>query len=136
MLKTGKFSFFSLGGAVKHNDYRLQKTQEWGDDFVILPVDGYGDQNLIRNLLDQVRPDILWFMTDPRFYGWLWNFAQEVRPNVPMVYYHVWDNYPYPKFNKKYYYSNDKIVTISKLDRKSTRLNSSHTDISRMPSSA
>jgi glycosyltransferase involved in cell wall biosynthesis len=32
-----------------------------------------------------------------------------------MVYYHVWDNYPYPKFNKKFYESNDVIVTISKL---------------------
>ena len=54
-------------------------------------------------------------MTDPRFYTWLWNMAQEIRPNVPMIYYHVWDNYPYPKFNRKYYLSNDKIVTISKL---------------------
>jgi glycosyltransferase involved in cell wall biosynthesis len=32
-----------------------------------------------------------------------------------MIYYHVWDNYPYPKFNRKFYLSNDKIVTISKL---------------------
>ena len=115
MLKTGKFSFFSLGGAVKHNDYRLQKTQEWGDDFMILPVDGYGDQDLIRNLLDQFKPDILWFMTDPRFYGWLWEIEEEVRAKVPMIYYHVWDNYPYPKFNKPAYLSNDVIVSISKV---------------------
>jgi len=31
------------------------------------------------------------------------------------MYYHVWDNYPYPKFNKKYYDSNDVVVTISKV---------------------
>lgn len=115
MLKTGKYSFFSLGGAVKHNDYRMQKTEEWGDDFIILPVDGYGDQNLIRSLLEQVKPDILWFMTDPRFYGWLWEIEDEIRCKVPMVYYHVWDNKPYPHFNKPYYLSNDVIVSISKV---------------------
>jgi glycosyltransferase involved in cell wall biosynthesis len=54
-------------------------------------------------------------MTDPRFYGWLWDIENEIRPNVPMIYYHVWDNYPLPKFNKNYYLSNDLIVTISKV---------------------
>lgn len=115
MLKTGKYSFVCLGGAVKHNDYRVQKTQEWGDDFIIVPVDGYGTQDLVRQLLKQQKPDILWFMTDPRFYGWLWEIEDEIRCNVPMVYYHVWDNKPYPKFNKPYYMSNDVIATISKV---------------------
>ena len=32
-----------------------------------------------------------------------------------MVYYHVWDNYPYPTFNKNYYDSCDVIATISKV---------------------
>jgi len=32
-----------------------------------------------------------------------------------MVYYHVWDNYPYPKYNKKFYDSNDHIACISKV---------------------
>jgi len=54
-------------------------------------------------------------MTDPRFWGWLWEIDNEIRTNVPMVYYHVWDNYPYPKYNKKFYESNDVIATISKL---------------------
>ena len=114
-LKTGGYQFVCLGGAVKHQDYRPIKTQEWGDDLVIIPVDGYGSPDQIRSLLRQFKPDVMWFMTDPRFYVWLWNIAQEIRPNVPMVYYHVWDNYPYPKFNKKFYDSNDKVVTISKL---------------------
>jgi glycosyltransferase involved in cell wall biosynthesis len=115
LLKTGKYQFLCLGGAIKHADYRPMKTEEWGDDFIIVPVDGYGTPEHIRGYLSQYKPDILWFMTDPRFYVWLWNFAQEIRPNVPMVYYHVWDNYPYPKFNRKFYLSNDKVVTISKL---------------------
>ena len=32
-----------------------------------------------------------------------------------MVYYHVWDNYPYPMFNKMFYESNDFIASISKV---------------------
>ena len=115
MLKTGKFKFICLGGAVKHNDYRPIKTEEYKDDWIIFPIDGYGDPNTIRSVLRQERPDILWFMTDPRFYEWLWLIENEIRPNIPMVYYHVWDNYPYPYFNKKYYRSNDLVACISKL---------------------
>lgn len=115
LLKTGKYQFICLGGAVKHQDYRPVKLQEYGDDLIIFPVDGYGTPDLVRSFLKVHKPDVAWFMTDPRFWTWLWNFENEIRQNVPMVYYHVWDNYPYPKFNKAYYESNDKIVTISKV---------------------
>lgn len=115
MLATGKYQFLSLGGAIKHQDYRPQKTEQWGDDWVIQPVDGYGNQEMIRSILRTEKPDIIWFMTDPRFWGWLWQMENEIRPNVPMVYYHVWDNYPYPTFNRKFYLSNDFIATISKV---------------------
>jgi glycosyltransferase involved in cell wall biosynthesis len=115
LLKTGRYSFLSLGGAIKHQDYRPQKVDQWGDDFIIVPVDGYGTQDLIRQIIKQNKPDILWFMTDPRFYGWLWEIDDEVREHVPMVYYHVWDNKPYPFFNRPAYLSNDTIVTISKV---------------------
>lgn len=115
MLATGKYQFISFGGALKHQDYRPVKTNEWADDWVVYPVDGYGTQEMIRSVLRSEKPDILWFMTDPRFFGWLWQIENEIRPNVPMIYYHVWDNYPYPTFNRKFYLSNDHIATISKL---------------------
>jgi glycosyltransferase involved in cell wall biosynthesis len=54
-------------------------------------------------------------MTDPRFYSWLWEIENEIRALVPIVYYHVWDNFPYPDFNKIWYDSTDYIATISKL---------------------
>ena len=115
MLKTGKYEFVSFGGAIKHPDHNPQKTQEWGDDWVIWPVDGYGNPDMVRAMVQQQKPDILWFMTDPRFYGWLWSIENEVRAHVPMVYYHVWDNYTYPDFNRNAYLSNDHIACISKL---------------------
>ena len=94
------------------------KTQEWGDDWIIYPVDGYGNQETVRSMIIQHKPDILWFMTDPRFYEWLWNFEDEIRAAMPMVYYHVWDNFPSPKFNAPFYSSNDYIATISKVTSK------------------
>ena len=72
MLKTGEFKFFCLAGAIRHQDYRIQKVGPWNDDWIIKPVDGYGNHQIIRNVLKEYKPDILWFMTDPRFYVWLW----------------------------------------------------------------
>jgi len=115
LLKTGKYKVVSVGGAVKHESYEPIKTEEWGDDWVMYPVDGYGTQDLVRSLMRTERPDMLWFMTDPRFWGWLWEMEDEIRCHMPMVYYHVWDNYPYPDFNKFAYESNDVIVSISKV---------------------
>ena len=115
MLRTGKYQFISFGGLIKHQDYRPIKTEEFGDDWIIIPTDGYGTQESIRAMLWSEKPDMVWFMTDPRFWGWLWQIEEEVRYNVPMVYYHVWDNYPYPTYNKPNYDSNDFIATISKV---------------------
>ena len=117
LLKSGKFEVISLGGAMKHNDYRPMKISPYDDEWKIIPVDGYGNQDMIRSLLRTEKPDILYFMTDPRFYTWLWDMENEIRPLVPMVYYHVWDNYPAPYFNRKFYLSNDRICAISKVTR-------------------
>ena len=115
LLKTGKYSIVSIAGAVKHEDYRPQKTEEWKDDWIIFPVDGYGNPDIIRAMIRDQKPDILWFMTDPRFFQWLWDIEDEIRAHVPMVYYHVWDNRPYPYFNKPNYDSTDVICTISEV---------------------
>jgi glycosyltransferase involved in cell wall biosynthesis len=115
LLDSGKFRIVSMGGAVKHPQYQPVKTDKYGDDWIVYPVDGFGNPDIIRSIIRNVRPDILWFMTDPRFYEWLWMMEDEIRPLIPMVYYHVWDNYPFPDFNKPWYSSNDKVVAISKV---------------------
>tara|TARA_B100000131_G_scaffold87140_1_gene83990 strand:+ start:260 stop:1519 length:1260 start_codon:yes stop_codon:yes gene_type:complete len=115
LLNSGKFQVVSLGGAITHPNYDPSQTKEYGEDWTIFPVDGYGDKDRVRSILRYEKPDILWFMTDPRYWEWLWMCENEIRPLVPMVYYHVWDNYPYPKFNKDWYESTDVIATISKV---------------------
>jgi len=115
MIRTGEFKFFCLAGAIKHADYRTVKVSPYEEDWQIKPVDGYGNEHIVRQVLKDYKPDAIWFMTDPRFYVWLWEMSSEIRKNVPMIYYHVWDNYPYPNYNKKYYDANDVICTISKV---------------------
>ena len=129
LLKTGKYKFLCLAGAVRHSDYSIKSVnyredantidvsnQAWSeDDWLIKPVNGYGDKNVIRSVMRDYKPDLLWFMTDPRFFIWLWEMENEVRKNIPMIYYHVWDNYPAPEFNKSFYESNDLVCTISKV---------------------
>ena len=117
LLKSGNFEVISFGGAMKHQSYDPIKVEPYGDDWKIIPVDGYGTQDMIRSVLRMEKPDILYFMTDPRFYAWLWDMENEIRPLVPMIYYHVWDNFPAPHFNRKFYLSNDRICAISKVTR-------------------
>ena len=115
LLRSDDFDIVSLGGAIKHPDMKPQITEEWGERWKIFPVEGYGTQDIVRSVIRNERPDILYFMTDPRFYGWLWDIESEIRTLMPMVYYHVWDNYPFPTFNQRYYESNDFVASISKV---------------------
>ncbi len=120
LLKTGKYQFISLGGSENPSDTRPIKTNEYGDDWVIIPTNmqalkAHANAEMVRSILATEKPDVVWFMTDPRFWEWLWMIEHEIRPHVPILYYHVWDNYPAPTFNAKFYNSNDVIVTISKL---------------------
>ena len=133
LLKTGKFEILSLGGAIKHHDYTPRMVDPWGSDWKIIPVDGYGTQEMIRSVLRNEKPDILWMMTDPRFYEWLWQIENEIRPLCPIVYYHVWDNFPAPHFNAKFYNSNDMIVSISKLTHEIVKEVSPHVPCKYIP---
>lgn len=133
MLRTGKYQFVSFGGAISHPNHDPQHTEEWGQDWIIWPVDGYGNAEMVRAMIDQQKPDILWFMTDPRFYTWLWQIENEIRAHVPMVYYHVWDNFPAPMFNKPFYDSNDHIACISRVTYDIVKAVSPEVDVSYIP---
>ncbi len=40
LLKTGRYQFICLGGAIKHNKYDPVKVDPWMDDWIIYPIDG------------------------------------------------------------------------------------------------
>jgi|TARA_R100000030_G_scaffold40373_2_gene30366 glycosyltransferase involved in cell wall biosynthesis len=106
LLKKGCWSFRQFGAALKHQDYRTVVVNE---DFIIKPIDGFGSADLIRVTLATEKPDVLFIFTDPRFFTWLFDIEDEIRQICPIVWWHVWDNYPYPKFNDVYYEATDLI---------------------------
>ena len=111
LIKTQKYTFRCLGGAMKHEKY---DTIMVNPDFIIKPVDGFGNQDMIRQLLLTERPDAILIFTDPRQFMWLWDMEDEIHQICPITYWHVWDNDPYPDFNKVWYDSTDVINCISK----------------------
>lgn len=115
LVKSGKYKVFNLAGAIKHTDYKPIKTNEYGDDLIIQPVDGYGNPEILRSLVRGWKPDAIWFMTDPRFFEWLWQMEDEIRPLCPLVYYTIWDAPPNPYYNRVWYDSTDHLVAISKV---------------------
>lgn len=110
LIKTGNYSFKCLGGAVKHDDYNVKVVN---DDFIIMPTDGFGDKNLVRKILATVKPDALLLFTDPRFFTWVWEMADEIQQVCPITYWHLWDNGPNPIFNYPLYESTDLINCIN-----------------------
>ena len=50
-LKTGRYKFICIGGAMKHENYQPTKDPVYGDDLIVVPVDGYGDHDHIRSML-------------------------------------------------------------------------------------
>lgn len=110
LVDTGKYSFRVFGGAIKHENY---ETIVVNDDFVIKPTDGFGDRNLLRKALAQIKPDALLLFTDPRFFIWVWEMEDEIHQVCPIAYNHLWDNDPWPEYNRVLYESTDLVNCIN-----------------------
>lgn len=117
------FNWVQVGAAISHPeqgkcvDLTEATKNELGvdDPYIrIYPSNGYGDESLIRNLIKIEKPDAILHYTDPRFWVWLYQMEHEIRQNIPIYYYNVWDDLPYPRWNKPYYESSDLIMNISK----------------------
>lgn len=111
---TGKFSILSLAAAIRHENYTPMKLKEW-PDVIMIPVDSYADKAMLRKIIDIEKPEAIFIITDPRFYIPLFEMSDEIHQQCPLLYWHVWDNPPYPKYNEFYYKSTDFIGCINKL---------------------
>ena len=118
-----EFDWVQVGGAIKHPDkgkvIDMDKSarEETGVEdasLKVYPVDGYGDPKILRNLLEIEKPDAIMIYTDPRFWIWLFQMEHEIRQDIPIFYYNIWDDLPYPMWNEPYYESCDLIMNISK----------------------
>ena len=104
------FNWINLGAAVNHpeqgqgfdmSDQVNQITGITDSDIKVIPWNGYGDVNIIRQLLNQEKPDLILHFTDPRYWHWLYEMEREIRTKIPMAFYTIWDDLPYPMWNRK-----------------------------------
>jgi len=118
-----KYNWVNIGGAIQHPDKGKRfdlnadtNTNAGIEDasVYLYPVDGYGSPELIRQMMQMEKPDAIMIFTDPRYWTWLFQMEQEIRKQIPLIYLNIWDDLPYPMYNKSYYESCDTLLAISK----------------------
>jgi len=119
------YDWVQIGAAVNHpdagkafdvsQDVRKQ-TGVQDADVKIIPFNGYGDRNILFTVLNNEKPDAIFHFTDPRYWEWLYQLEHEIKTTykIPLIYYSIWDDLPYPMWNSPFYGSCDLIMGISK----------------------
>jgi hypothetical protein len=119
------YDWVQLGAALQHPeagqafDLSQHVAAETGvEDAAVklIPWNGYGDRNILFSLINQEKPDAIFHFTDPRYWTWLYALEHEIKTtfNIPLIYYSIWDDLPYPMWNAPFYGSCDLIMGISK----------------------
>ena len=117
-----EYDWVQIGGAIKHPEKgkiidMSQGLEDFGikDGYLkIYPVDGYGNEDILREVIAFENPDAILHYTDPRFWIWFYNMEAEIRRTTPIFYYNIWDDLPDPQYNTNYYKSSDLLMGISK----------------------
>jgi len=118
-----RYDWVQIGGAIKHpengkvvnmNETCVQETGVKDASLTIYPVNGYGNSDTLRNIMSHEKPDAILHYTDPRFWNWLYEMEHEIRQEIPIFYYNIWDDWPAPQYNQWFYESCDLIMNISK----------------------
>jgi glycosyltransferase involved in cell wall biosynthesis len=109
-----KYDWFQVGAAINHpeqgrvldlsEDIR-NKTGISDANVKILPWNGYGNADLIRQLINAEQPDAILHFNE---------IEHEIRQNIPILFYAIWDDLPDPLYNRNYYESCDWIGCISR----------------------
>tara|TARA_R100000458_G_scaffold59684_1_gene71143 strand:- start:3775 stop:5163 length:1389 start_codon:yes stop_codon:yes gene_type:complete len=116
------FDWVQLGGAIKHPEEG--KIVDLAEDFKkqgavdpyckVYPTSGYGNPMLLRQIIQMENPDAILHFTDPRFWIWLYQMEHEIRQMMPLMFYTIWDDLPFPRWNEPFYESCDQLMCISK----------------------
>jgi glycosyltransferase involved in cell wall biosynthesis len=117
------FNWVNLAGAINHPEKgkRFDLSQDTNTNaqiedasIFLYPTDGYGNPDLIRQLIQMEKPDAIMLITDPRYFDWLFAMENEIRKQCPIIYLNIWDDLPTPLYNKGFYESCDALLAISK----------------------
>jgi hypothetical protein len=117
------YDWVQLGAAIKHPDEgkildisnEVNKEVGINDAYVkIYGCSGYGNAQVLQEVMNIEQPDAILHFTDPRFWLWLYQIEHSIRQHIPIMYYNIWDDLPYPHWNESYYESCDLIMNISR----------------------
>jgi len=117
------YDWVQMAGAIKHPDEgkivdmaEAVKNENGIENpyLKVYPISGYGNPDILRQVIDIEKPDAILHYTDPRFWIWFYNMEHEVRTKIPIFYYNIWDDLPDPLYNTNYYKSSDLLMAISK----------------------
>ena len=118
-----QYDWVQIGGAISHPEEgkvfdmseSVQKEYNIENPYLkIYPVNGYGNQEILRSIIEIEKPDAILHYTDPRFWQWLYQMEREIRIKIPLFYYNIWDDLPDPLWNENFYRSCDLLMAISK----------------------
>ncbi len=117
------FDWVQIAGAIQHPDKGKMINMDAATANItgvkdakvtLYPVDGYGNEELLFSIIDREKPDFVMHFTDPRFWGWLYAVERQIRSKIPLTYLNIWDDVPYPMYNRPFYESCDLLMSISK----------------------
>lgn len=117
------YNWLQIGAAMKHPengkllDISADVSQLTGvpDAYVrVIPFEGYGNPMMVRQIMEMEKIDAIMMFTDPRFFTWLFEMEDEIRSKIPILYLNIWDDVPYPMWNRSFYASCDLLMGISK----------------------
>lgn len=119
------YDWVQLGAALQHPDhgkvFDLSPSieEEFKLDNVYMKIyahTGYGNHNVVREILGYEKPDAIMLFTDPRHFFWFWPMEHEIHTQykIPILYWSIWDCTPSPFHNGAFYASCDLLMGISR----------------------
>jgi len=119
-----KYNWVQAAGAINHPDkgkvfdlsQATNELKKIKDAYIkVYPVDGYGNEQVLFQLISLEKPSAILHFTDPRFWGWLYALEKQIRGSgIPITYLNIWDDVPAPMYNRPFYESTDALFSISK----------------------
>jgi len=118
------FNWVSIAGAQTHSDkgkvINMDKAISEAAGIedascTLYPTDGYGNPDMLRQIIQIEKPDAIMLFTDPRFFGFVFQLEHEIRQRIPLIFNTIWDDLGgYVQYNHSAYCSMDLLTCISK----------------------
>jgi len=119
----GHYNWAQIAGAIKHpekgkvldiSDDTNKESNITDSSVKLYPVDGYANEQILREILKIEKPDAILLFTDPRYFTYIFQMEAEIRKTCPIAYLNIWDDYPAPMYNSAFYEACDLLMGISK----------------------